>query len=149
MCRSDLNTAGSPGPLKWRLSHLCPSPLCELPELRMKSHCLHMPALSDIKALLQNTSGYLIYPECVMWHFLKDRYNVKNRAQMSGSGHPVGKCVTPSSLMYKDVPWRSISGMAPEWAQGTFPGRVLWSGYELGLGFSQGSGPTLGWGCRH
>lgn len=37
-----------------------------------------------------------------------------------------------------------MSGMAPERAWGTSPGRSLWSGYELGLGLSQGTGPALG-----
>lgn len=63
---------------------------------------------------------------------------------MSGSGRRVGKCVTPSSLTYKDIPEGNMSGMAPERAWGTSPGRSLWSGYELGLGLSQGTGPALG-----
>lgn len=67
-----------------------------------------MPVVFDITALL---SGYLIHPEWVIWHFLKDRNNVQNQTQMSGSEHTAGKIIVPSAVMYWDVsPWKHHRG---------------------------------------
>jgi len=112
ICRAVLKSSGSPGLTKVRLNSPCPSSAPRgLPELRLMSHCLHLPVIFDITALLPGISGYLVYPEWVVWYFLKDRYAVQNQTQMSGSDHTAGKGIIPSALKYQDVPrWKHHHG---------------------------------------